>query len=545
MAYNLIDERWIPVLRQSGKVEMIAPAQIVERDDPPLRIASPRPDFDGALLEFLIGLLQTAAAPATERKWEEELESAPTVVQLKARLDTVREAFFLDGDGPRFMQDSSLNAGNSKPKPIGYLLISRAGEESIDDGPSLFAKAGEVAALSDPAVAVAVYLLQAHAPSGGGGGGGHFTSLRGGSALSAVIVADGLWATAWANVLPLESFAERRTACCDESLFPWLGKIRGADKKTGRPISSAEVHPSHAYWALPRRVLLSEKGTTACAVYSSRQPSWIGLRTATVGMRYDGLLHPLAAYKRKSESEPWLPLLTPEEGISYREWPLIACVSPSARCPKVVAHFLGTRRSQLLRAPRLASFGYAMESMKPLLWCSAETPLVRIDDHLQAQWSEQVQSLVGVAEEVRSTVVSQLRAAWSDRPSDLDFSTVSRRVSPAFWSATEPAFFRTVQALKAELEAGRTADAPKEAWLSSLHAAALALFARFTDASADLAAPDLRRVILARRSLVQFTSPGAAKLRKSLGLVAPSQPKAKASRGRGAGRRNTQESVHE
>ena len=119
MAYNLIDERWIPVERRSGKVEMIAPAQIAEREDPPLRIASPRPDFDGALLEFFIGLLQTAAAPATERAWEREFEEPPTVETLKKRLDTVREAFFLDGDGPRFMQDLTVAADpTAKTGPI-------------------------------------------------------------------------------------------------------------------------------------------------------------------------------------------------------------------------------------------------------------------------------------------------------------------------------------------------------------------------------------------------------------------------------------------
>jgi len=181
VAYNLIDERWIPVERKSGKVEMIAPAQIAEREDPPLRIASPRPDFDGALLEFLIGLLQTAAAPATERAWEKEFEKPPEVEALKKRLDIVRDAFFLDGDGPRFMQDLTVGKDPAaKRLPIGGILIDRVGESGLDESPMLFAKPGLFEALGYPAAAAALMALQTYAPAGGRG---QLTSLRGGGPL--------------------------------------------------------------------------------------------------------------------------------------------------------------------------------------------------------------------------------------------------------------------------------------------------------------------------------------------------------------------------
>ena len=166
MAYNLVDEQWIPVVRRSGKVELIAPAQVVEREDPPIRIASPRPDFDGALLEFLIGLLQTAAAPETERAWEKELEKPPSVKALRARFESVREAFFLDGDGPRFMQDLTVAKDpKASTEPIGALLIDRIGESGLDESPTLFAKPGLVEALGYPAAAAALMTLQGYAPA--------------------------------------------------------------------------------------------------------------------------------------------------------------------------------------------------------------------------------------------------------------------------------------------------------------------------------------------------------------------------------------------
>ena len=80
---NLIQDPWIPIKRNSGKIEKIAPWQITERDDPPVSLAAPRPDFNGALIQFLIGLVQTARPPTNEEEWEELLESPPPPEELQ------------------------------------------------------------------------------------------------------------------------------------------------------------------------------------------------------------------------------------------------------------------------------------------------------------------------------------------------------------------------------------------------------------------------------------------------------------------------------
>ncbi|BDG10091.1 type I-E CRISPR-associated protein Cse1/CasA [Anaeromyxobacter paludicola] len=541
MAYNLIDERWIPVLRRSGKVEMISPAQVVEREDPPLRIASPRPDFDGALLEFLIGLLQTAGAPATEREWEDALESPPGVGQLKSRLDAVRGAFFLDGDGPRFMQDLTVAQDPRVARlPIGALLIDRIGEEGLSDSPTLFAKPGLFDSLSLPAAAASLMALQTYAPAGGRG---QFTSLRGGGPLTTLILGETLWATAWLNVLPRREFEARvpgdATLTSDAAIFPWMEKTRRGDT----PPSS--VHPLQHLWGLPRRCRLeiAQSDEEPCAVYGAQAgPAVRGYVGRPEGMSYDGdYRHPWTPYSYSKPGEPWNPKKGSADGLPYRDWPLLVTGSEKRRPATVVSYFASTHRRALLGGvARLVAFGYAMDNMKPLRWCRAETPLVTVDEQLAPMFSGQVEKLVEASEEVRKTLAAQVRAALSDRPADLD---VFDQVNPAFWSATEPAFFRTVHAVKAELEAGKTADEPKQAWLSSLHDSALALFDRFTGSSADLAAPDLRRVVLARHSLIHFTSPDATKLRKLLGLSTPNEPTPKAPRGKSASRRPTQESV--
>jgi CRISPR system Cascade subunit CasA len=244
---------------------------------------------------------------------------------------------------------------------------------------------------------------------------------------------------------------------------------------------------------------------------------WTSVFTATAGMRYDGLLHPLSAYTRKSEQEPWLPFLTPEEGFRYRDWPALVMSTVHSRPPGVISYF-ALRRRDLVPAPRLVAFGYAMDSMKPLRWCRAETPLITVTSSNAGPFTEDVAAVVAASEEVRKTFSFQVKAAWSDRPADLD---VFSRVNPAFWSATEPAFFATVQALKRGLEAGDAVarDAAREGWLEELHRAAMALFDSFIEVSAEIAAPDLRRAVNARRNLEQFTRPSSTKLRELLGLT--------------------------
>lgn len=544
MAYNLIDERWIPVERRSGRVEMIAPAEIADREDPPLRVASPRPDFDGALLEFLIGLLQTAAAPANDRAWEREFETPPTVQALKKRFDTVRDAFFLDGDGPRFMQDLTVaKDSRASAEPIGALLVDRIGESALHESPTLFAKPGLFLELGFPAAAVALMALQTYAPAGGRG---QLTSLRGGGPLTTLIVADVLWQTAWLNVLPRPEFETRvpgdPSIAAVEGTFPWMSKTRTSATKGGVATPPKKVHPLQHLWGLPRRVrlVIDPQARGMCDLTGGAVgPVVREYLNRPDGTSYEGAYrHPWTPYGLTKPGEPWNPKKGSSDGLPYRDWPLLVTGNAERSPATVVIYFATTRRRELVSQPRLAAFGYAMKNMKPLRWCHAETPLVTVSEGLAEYFAADVEALVAASEEVRKTFSFQVKSAWSDRPADLD---VFGRVNPAFWSHTEPAFFAAVHGLKRGLEAAddKTRDAVREAWLEALHQAALALFDTFVEASADLAAPDLRRAVLARRGLDQFTRPSSPKLRKLLGLPVEESEKpetAKASRPRKPGK---------
>ena len=131
---NLIEDKWIPARRQSGKIEMIAPWGITDAfdRDPFTQIAAPRPDFNGALIQFLIGLLQTCFAPINTPEWRQRLLTPPSRSDLSVAFLTLAPWFVLDGEGPRFMQDLTLSqevagleekAREDRVKPIGDLLI--------------------------------------------------------------------------------------------------------------------------------------------------------------------------------------------------------------------------------------------------------------------------------------------------------------------------------------------------------------------------------------------------------------------------------------
>lgn len=517
VAYNLIDERWIPVERRSGKIEVISPAEIAGQEDPPVRVASPRPDFDGALLEFLVGLLQTAAAPSSERAWEKEFREPPPVKTLKKRLDAVREAFFLDGDGPRFMQDLTV-AKDPKvsTEPIGALLVDRIGESGLVEGPNLFAKPALHPELSYPAAAAALMALQTYAPSGGRG---QYTSLRGGGPLTTLIAGDDLWRSAWLNVLPRGEFAARvpgdGSAEAVQATFPWMART-----KAKPPPKS--IHPLQHLWGLPRRVrlLIEPAARGTCSVTGAQDvPVVRAYLGRPEGTNYKGdFRHPWTPYSLVKAGEPWNPKKASADGLPYRDWPLLVTGTEGRSPAAVVSYFASGRRKELVSPPRVAAFGYAMNNMKPLRWCRAETPLIAASV-LPDQFAADVESLIGASEEIRKTLSFQVKSAWSDRPGDLD---VFEKVNPAFWSRTEPDFFAAVHGLKSAIEAddGRARDAVREAWLESLHRAALELFDGFVAISADLAAPDLKRAVLARRDLQQFTHPTWPKLRKVLGLIA-------------------------
>lgn len=538
MAYNLIDEKWIPVARASGKVERIAPADLVERKDPALRIASPRPDFDGALLEFLIGLLQSCAAPADDRAWEHWFGQPPSASALKDKLGAFRHAFVLDGDGPRFMQDLEVHHHPERiTNPVGGLLIDRVGEKELADKPGLFAKAGGFDTLGFPAVAAALMALQTYAPSGGRG---NLTSLRGGGPLTTVVLGKDLWETVWLNVLPGPEFEARlpgkKGLKRAGAIFPWLEATRSSERDGGKETFPDDVDPRQHFWGLPRRnrLLIEADAVGCCSIYGDEGVRVVSeYESRPSGTSYDGdFRHPLTPYSVLKQGQPLNPRKASEDGIPYRDWPMLMTTTSERRPALVVSYFSESGRYRLVDQPRLMAFGYAMDNMKPLLWSQATTPLMVVKPELAEPFSQAVHQLVDASEQVRKTVLGQVKAAWSARPKDLSSDAAALRVNPAFWARTEGPFTAAVDAVKSAFEAQNEPGlaAAKEAWLVALHQGARDVFNSLAEPAVDLAPADLRRVVAAQKAVEVFTRPQHPLLRKALGLPVdepPQKPKKK------------------
>ncbi|MGE3783931.1 MAG: type I-E CRISPR-associated protein Cse1/CasA, partial [Alphaproteobacteria bacterium] len=81
MAFNLIAESWLPIIRRDGLREWIRPADITSQiaNHPVVAVAWPRADFRVACIEFLIGLIATAYPPGRdEEAWIEGWYNPPS-----------------------------------------------------------------------------------------------------------------------------------------------------------------------------------------------------------------------------------------------------------------------------------------------------------------------------------------------------------------------------------------------------------------------------------------------------------------------------------
>ena len=71
---DLLKDEWLRCRQRNGKEQPISIGQIALDDC--VELVAPRPDFRGALYQFLIGLLQTAYAPQDLDEWRERCQAS-------------------------------------------------------------------------------------------------------------------------------------------------------------------------------------------------------------------------------------------------------------------------------------------------------------------------------------------------------------------------------------------------------------------------------------------------------------------------------------
>lgn len=546
MTYDLRREPWIPWRRRSGVVEWGPPAMLVDRmaDDPVVALAAPRPDFDGALQEFLIGLLTVALQAEDESAWRRLWDGPPTRDALQSAIDSLPPAFHLDGDGPRFFQDSSMAECRSGAAwCVESLLIDTAGT-TVKDGArpqiinDLFMKPGRVMRISRPAAAMALLTMQTYAPEGGRG---HLTSMRGGGPLTTLVEPrvdehdtlraheQPLWYKLWANVETLAALLVRAPAggvASASAVFPWLAATRAASEPKTETTTPGDVHPAQAYFGLPRRIRLEFTDAGRCDVTGMDDD--VTVTTFWMrgpGTKYTGWRHPLSPYYRAKGE--WFPVHGSANGLAWRDWlgmTLWRAAGSEREPATAVATFQQRARTMNLRSFRLHAFGYDMEHKKSVGWTDALMPGFRANVERQALiFSSATQFGDGTAF-AANILRDSVKAALFQRPKDAPGNFVD--VRGALWIATTESFFDAMRRISdadlTEDDAEQAEEALRRAYATRLPDHATEVFDRWCPA-AGLAPEPMRRRVTARYNLLT-TLRGYSKLGEKLFLslgVAP------------------------
>jgi len=513
------------VLRKDGTRSMIAPHELTDgyEENPIISLQTLRADFNGALLQFLIGLYQVALGSNSEIVWSRYFRNPPSPKIIKDSFLPYISAFSLFGPGPKFMQDHEKIEGEKLG--IEKMILDAPGEQTITRNTDLFVKRNGIGGLCYSCCATALFTLQTNAPSGGSG---HRTSLRGGGPLTTLALGSTLWETVWLNVIP-HSYMDvavkvEQQAALLSLVFPWIAPTRTSEKNTGTKTQPQDAHPYQAYWGMPRRIMLCNEGKIGtCSICGEKDmPLVTHYIQKTYGIDYgDGWRHPLSPYA-VNEDGSRISIHTSPRGITYRHWlrytygdtnnktryePALSIYTFLARSGRMGREFdvLGEKR-------RFFSFGYDFDNMKARCWYEGEMPLIYVEENIRPAYLSATTALIRTAEYVISLTSANVRKALGlDKISSLSF------IDADFWVRTESSFYSTLDAIAHVVHDAKEIDTKKLEWFSILRATALDIFDKKSQASM-MGQIDPGNVATAYLTLARSLTPKAKKVSKLLEL---------------------------
>ena len=503
---NLISEPWIKVRRLSGTEERVRPAQIASggEADPVADILAPRPDFRGALYQFLIGLLQTTYAPDEIDDWKERWDSPPTASELDKVFGAYASAFELNGKEAAFMQDfKPADLSDSEQKNIGALLIDTPGEKSVKENKDHFIKRDAVNALCPCCAAAALFTLQINAPSGGAG---HRVSLRGGGPLTTLLIPaqghDTLWHKLWLNILPQDSFKQDALAKKHvgfTATIPWMGSTRTSAGKPAEETTPQDVDPLQAYWSMPRRIRLdfAHPQSGKCDVCGESGNHLLNqYQSKNYGTNYGGhWLHPLTPYRFDT-----LPISAKggKARNGYRHWAamILGGEKPAPVAAQVIANYHVQKFHKLNKmATRVWAFGFDMDNMKAECWYESTLPFITHPEG-QIALQKKIQPLLEVAEEAALLLNGAVRSAWG-----IDKSEPA--VGQSLWQASEAVFYAVLRDIAQAPDLVDVTLAPfYQKWLLFIYNVTLSSFDEWILSSA-IEEQDMFGVVAAREQLAK------------------------------------------
>jgi CRISPR system Cascade subunit CasA len=500
---NLIKDKWIPVRRADSTPDTIAPWEIGASENPVIDIAAPRPDFRGALYQFLIGLVQTAFAPEEDDEWEEKWKKTPKCEELRKAFEKFSEAFELDAEnGQAFMQDKSIT--ELEELPIEDLVGGALSANTRKDNKDLFTKRGTIKSISPYWAALALFQVQT---SGVPAWGQHRVGLRPGGPVTTLLRPEenvALFQFVWANILSIEDMEslpgdKEKVKLFD--IFPWLGKIRYSPNK--EKTAPLDANPLQHYWPLPRRIrLLIDNSAITCSLTGILSPQGVSKYLRQVdGVFYsDGWIHPLTPYENRSRRNFPSAITGDKLKEGYSIWLPLTIGVGDFNAAKIVAKYNG-QRFPLFKC-RLWAFGYEAESANTKAWYESIMPLVNISDNKRLDFVDIVRKSVDAAVTTSEILIETVKQAWFGEKTKTrkypkgDYSFVTS----AFWETTESGFFSTVEQLRAAIESDKPTASILSEWRNTIISAAEKIFDRFALNSTD-EPRNMKRIALAAKAL--------------------------------------------
>ncbi|WP_295392199.1 type I-E CRISPR-associated protein Cse1/CasA [uncultured Thiodictyon sp.] len=193
---NLLEAPWIPIRTDDGRgpFSLITYRELL-CEPGTWRVSLPRDDLELACIQLLVCMTQVLFQPADDDVLDERLDEPLSEATFAAGIARYQDWFDLDHPTQPFMQTRGV--ASKEATPIQKLLIGLpAGNNHC-----FFNETGEVAALSAPIAAIALFHQASNCPSFGGGFKG---SLRGEAPITTLVDGPSLREQVWRNVLTLE-----------------------------------------------------------------------------------------------------------------------------------------------------------------------------------------------------------------------------------------------------------------------------------------------------------------------------------------------------
>ncbi len=497
--FNLLFDSWIPVKTRNGGKKSIKAHEIVQKDI--ITLDAPRADFNAALMQFLIGLLQTVYAPENPRAWRKFFNQPPSESQLKEKFESIKEAFYLDGDGYQFMQDISIKEHGNRANIL-KLIPSIVGDNTIKKNQDFFLKSSQLSRMSITSLILGLYLYQNYCLSETGGKGGrHHGSLRGRNTFTAFIIkeAGNLWQDLWLNIIQENKFKALIKSDLTDSNFEWMNDSPGGKQKTDNDMTLADI-----YWSMPRRVWanFSELKEGICDLTSQETKVIQHIYIKENGIEYKTKFtqHPLVPYLK--DTDGLHPIKINSEGITYGDW--LSLIGSDTASLNLLEH--GNRN--LRGTFKMFVCGYLNHSQqaKTLCWYQTKMPLYFLDceektrEVIKAEINKYIQASNKIANAKNGYLSVSIRMAWFDydywreqekkrdkKPDPFynrgskSFYNQPTEIAKSFWNNTERKFYELMKALydsAHQLDDERKSEFKKE-WYQHISHEAKKLFNRW------------------------------------------------------------------